>query len=54
MNLYATYAYYISTYRGNLTEEEFEKAIIPASSEWISGKEFMFLKLGGTRMKNLP
>lgn len=31
MNLYATYAYYISTYRGNLTEEEFEKAIIPAT-----------------------
>lgn len=32
MNLYATYAYYISTYRGNLTEEEFEKAIIPATA----------------------
>ena len=32
MNLYATYAYYISTYRGNLTEEEFEKAIVPATA----------------------
>lgn len=32
MNLYTTYAYYISTYRGNLTEEEFEKAIIPATA----------------------
>ena len=32
MNLYATYAYYISTYRGNLTEEKFEKAIIPATA----------------------
>lgn len=32
MDLYATYAYYISTYRGNLTEEEFEKAIIPATA----------------------
>lgn len=32
MNLYATYAYYISTYRGNLIEEEFEKAIIPATA----------------------
>lgn len=32
MNLYASYAYYISTYRGNLTEEEFEKAIIPATA----------------------
>ncbi len=32
MNLYASYAYYISTYRGNLTEEEFEKAIVPATA----------------------
>ena len=32
MNLYTTYAYYISTYRGNLTEEEFEKSIIPATA----------------------
>ena len=30
MNLYTTYAYYISTYRGNLTEEEFEKSIVQA------------------------
>lgn len=32
MNLYASYAYYISTYRGNLTEEEFEKSIVPATA----------------------
>lgn len=32
MNLYASYAYYISTYRGNLTEEEFEKSIVPATT----------------------
>lgn len=32
MNLYATYAYYISTYRGNLTEEEFEKSIVQATA----------------------
>lgn len=32
MNLYASYAYYISTYRGNLTEEEFEKFIVPATA----------------------
>lgn len=32
MNLYTTYAYYISTYRGNLTEEEFEKSIVQATA----------------------
>ena len=32
MNLYASYAYYISTYRGNLTEEEFEKSIVQATA----------------------
>lgn len=32
MNLYTTYAYYISTYRGNLTEEEFEKTIVQATA----------------------
>ena len=32
MNLYTTYAYYISTYRGSLTEEEFEKSIVQATA----------------------
>lgn len=32
MNLYASYAYYVSVYKGNITEEEFEKAIIPATA----------------------
>ena len=32
MNLYVSYAYYVSTYKGNITEEEFEKAIIPATA----------------------
>ena len=32
MDLYASYAHYISAYRGNLTEEEFEKFIIPATA----------------------
>lgn len=32
MNLYASYAYYISAYRGNMTEEEFEKSIVPATA----------------------
>lgn len=32
MNLYADYEYYISTYKGNLAEEEFEKSIMKASA----------------------
>ena len=32
MNLYADYEYYISTYKGNLTKEEFEKSIMKASA----------------------
>lgn len=32
MNLYADYEYYTSTYRGNLTKEEFEKSIMKASA----------------------
>ena len=32
MNLYVNYAYYISKYRGNLTEEDFEKSIFPATA----------------------
>lgn len=32
MDLYASYAYYISTYRGNMTEEEFEKSIVSATA----------------------
>ena len=32
MDLYASYTYYISTYRGSLTEEEFEKSIVSATA----------------------
>jgi hypothetical protein len=32
MNLYADYTFYISEYRGNLTDEEFDKSVIPASA----------------------
>ena len=32
MNLYADYEYYISTYKGNLAKEEFEKSIMKASA----------------------
>lgn len=32
MNLYADYEYYISAYKGNLAEEEFEKSIMKASA----------------------
>ena len=32
MNLYADYTFYVSEYRGNLTDEEFDKAVIPASA----------------------
>lgn len=32
MNLYANYTYYLSIYRGDLTEEEFERFIIPATA----------------------
>lgn len=32
MNLYADYEYYISAYKGNLAEEEFEKSITKASA----------------------
>lgn len=32
MNLYANYTYYLSKYRGDLTEEEFERSIIPATA----------------------
>lgn len=32
MNLYADYTFYVSEYRGNLTDEEFDKSVIPASA----------------------
>jgi hypothetical protein len=32
MNLYADYIFYVSEYRGNLTDEEFDKSVIPASA----------------------
>lgn len=32
MNLYADYTFYASEYRGNLTDEEFDKSVIPASA----------------------
>lgn len=32
MNLYADYEYYISAYKGNLAEEEFEESIMKASA----------------------
>lgn len=32
MNLYADYEFYISTYKGNLPKEEFEKSIMKASA----------------------
>lgn len=32
MNLYADYEYYTSTYKGNLTKEEFERSITKASA----------------------
>ena len=32
MNLYADYEHYTSTYKGNLTKEEFEKSITKASA----------------------
>lgn len=32
MNLYADYTFYVSGYRGNLTDEEFDKSVIPASA----------------------
>lgn len=32
MNLYADYEYYTSTYKGKMTQEEFEKSIMKASA----------------------
>lgn len=32
MNLYVDYTFYVSEYRGNLTDEEFDKSVIPASA----------------------
>lgn len=32
MNLYADYTFYVSEYMGNLTDEEFDKSVIPASA----------------------
>ena len=32
MNLYEDYTFYVSEYRGNLTDEEFDKSVIPASA----------------------
>lgn len=32
MKLYADYVYYMSTYRGKLTDEEFDKSVIPATA----------------------
>lgn len=32
MKLYADYVYYIFTYRGKLTDEEFDKSVIPATA----------------------